>query len=450
MEAKRKRLRTAESWSDMHWHGAEEEEQEGTSRRRGERGERGYETATKGGARSSRSPNGQKRRAVAADLFDDEYDDERERDAEHRRSRYHSSTRRSQSPQDSPSEHKRRKYHDRRNRDHHDTGQHHERRRHHHSRRHDKPTSTAPYPAELPFQARQLSYKHDFDTFTALFAYYLDIQKGIDFYALDSHEARGRWKSFVHKWNRGELAEGWYEPEMYERITRENPALLGPSRGHPTGDEGEDGSGEPERAQNQETATLLGKREDDAGDQQEADDVDDYGPTPPPGQVTSVLSSSGGPRRGPGIPTLSDLALQREAAADATQSELAGLRLSRKADRAQQKERLDELVPRAEPGTRERQLEKKALVNEKMRSFREGGDAMEEVGEKDLMGGGDDLVEYKRMIAAQQRKKTERELRREAEARARAAEREERLREWKEREEEKLKGLKELAKARFG
>lgn len=330
---------------------------------------------------------------------------------------------------------------------------------HHHHRRHrTKPTAAAPSaaretPRDLPSNARPLSYKHDLDAFTPLFAYYLDVQKNLDFYELDEQQARGRWKSFVNKWNRGELAEGWYDPEMFERITREAgppPARTSAARqddddgargGHSAGDERERG-----RERGQSTPSDGGARRT-VGDGNDDSDSD-YGPPPPPGQSDQT---AGGARKGPGIPTLSDLALQRESAAEEREAQLDDLRQARRADRSQQKERLEELAPRAEPGTRERRLEKKAAVNEKMRGFREGaGDGVEEVGDGDLMGGGDSVAELKRAKAAMQRKKTERELRREAEARAREEERLERLREWREREEEKLRGLKELARARFG
>ncbi len=89
------------------------------------------------------------------------------------------------------------------------------------------------------------------------------------------------------------------------------------------------------------------------------------------------------------------------------------LRHMRKVDRQEQKERLDELVPRAEAGTRERQLEKKREVNEKMRSFREKSPgAGDEVGEKDLMGD-DGIDAYRAQKREHQRKKNERELRKE-------------------------------------
>ncbi|POS77866.1 hypothetical protein DHEL01_v203731 [Diaporthe helianthi] len=325
--------------------------------------------------------------------------------------------------------------------------------RHHHRRHHhrDKPkptTATAAAPEELPYNARPLSYKHDLDALTPLFAYYLDVQKSLDFYGLDPQQARGRWKSFVNRWNRGGLAEGWYDPEMFERISREAPP---PSAARDHGDDARGGHG---AVTGQDDRGRSSASEDGArgpvNNNNNGDSDSDYGPPPPPGQHTTS-GSGGSARKGPGIPTMTDLALQRESAAEERESQLEDLRKARKADRAAQKERLEELVPRAEPGTRERRLEKKAAVNEKMKGFREGADAgVEEVGDGDLMGGGDSVAELKRAKALMQRKKTERELRREAEARAREEERLERLREWREREEEKLRGLKELARARFG
>lgn len=398
---------------------------------------RGYENETHSGHHryedSNRPPRGSlspthKRRAVAADYFEDDNAQYRE----DRRTRHHDRSQRcvqDAEGEDSRREHKRRKHHHRHH--HHDSS----------SRRHGH--NTPPPPAALPFKARLLSYKHDLDAFEPLFANYLDIQKGKDFYSFDAYEQKGRWKSFVNKWNSGQLAEGWYDPEMFERIAKEAPdrsQALPPPRDEPV-------TTRAESYDDDAPELPLPSRGPERSDNEEDED-DDYGPPPPPGTYAATSSSS---RKGPGIPSLADLALQREAAAEAQAARAADLRLARKADRLQQKEGLDELVPRAEPGTRERKLEKKAAVNEKMRSFREKGEAaVEEVDDGDLMGGGDGVDEFKRAMANQQRKKTERELRREEEARARWEEREEKLKEWKAREEEKMKGLKELAKARFG
>src|SRR5579862_2712636 len=94
------------------------------------------------------------------------------------------------------------------------------------------------------------------------------------------------------------------------------------------------------------------------------------------------------------------------------------LRFSRKMDHKLQKERLEELAPRADAGTRERQLEKKREVNDKMRAFREKS-PVEEVGEAELMGD-DGLDGFKKKKKEMERKKNERELRKEEMLRVRA------------------------------
>jgi hypothetical protein len=131
----------------------------------------------------------------------------------------------------------------------------------------------------------------------------------------------------------------------------------------------------------------------------------------------------------------------------AAREELANLR---KQDRNAQKERLEELVPRADPGSRERKLEKKREVSTLVASARdakEGG--TEEVDEGDLMG--DDGVEgYKKRKKEAEKKKSERELRKEELWRVRAEERAERLRAHKEKEDKTMDMFKKLAQQRFG
>ncbi|GJC81390.1 hypothetical protein ColLi_04228 [Colletotrichum liriopes] len=326
---------------------------------------------------------------------------------------------------------------------------HHHRHRHHHHRHrgdNDKDrsskTATAAVVESLPYEARQLS-KSELGVFRPLLAYYLDLQKQKDIRDMDEREVRGRWKSFVGKWNRGELSQGWYDPEMFvaakERALEEG--IDGPrDEGRRDGNEVKDerrGRGGNERGEG-----------DEEGDDDDDDD-EDLGPRLPP------AAREGGQRSGPGIPSMADLSLHRETLAEEAQRErearIADLRMQRKDDRKLQRERLDDVAPRAEAGTRERQLEKKALVNDKMKEFRDkGGDGVPEVGEQELMGGGDSLQEFKAMKAREERKKTEREVRREEIARAREAEREERVREYREREEGVMKGLRELARQRFG
>ena len=126
------------------------------------------------------------------------------------------------------------------------------------------------------------------------------------------------------------------------------------------------------------------------------------------------------------------------------------VRYARKVDRKQQKEALDELVPRAEAGTRERQLEKKKEVNEKMKSFREKSPGAADVPDSELMGGGDDMDSLKKQKEVMERKKNERELRKEEFLRARQAERDERMQEYRAKEDNTMAMLKALAKQNFG
>ncbi|KAH7357783.1 hypothetical protein B0T11DRAFT_96402 [Plectosphaerella cucumerina] len=328
---------------------------------------------------------------------------------------------------------------DHRHRDRHDDGS---RRKRHHKHSHSSKAERPAAKVDLPFDARPLS-KADYRPFLPLFAYYLDLQKEKDLSTMDEREARGRWKSFIRKWNGGELSRSWYDPEMFATASERMGDVLplakpGDSRETDTNHGG--GSG----------AQKQGHRgsSQSAGDDDHDEDDDDMGPMLPP------TSRSNAQRSGPGIPNLDDLAEVREARAaearGARQDEYDDLRHARTQDRKLQKERLEELVPRAAPGSRERRLEKKAEVNEKMRAFREKSPGDAAVGEGELMGGGDGIDELKREKAANERRKTEREIRREEIARAKAEEREERVKEWKEREEGTMKALKELAKQRFG
>jgi len=197
------------------------------------------------------------------------------------------------------------------------------------------------------------------------------------------------------------------------------------------------------------------------GEPEESDSDDDIGPTLP-GQ--EGRSRSG--RMGPSIPKMEDLELKKgtcvkflllglansilEMNAEDGLARRDDIRFARKLDRKEQKAALDDLVPRAEAGTRERQLEKKKEVNEKMKSFREKSPGAAEVPDAELMGGGDSIEGYKKVKQEFERKKNERELRKEEILRARMAEREERLQEYRSKEEGTMSMLKALAKQRFG
>ena len=110
----------------------------------------------------------------------------------------------------------------------------------------------------------------------------------------------------------------------------------------------------------------------------------------------------------------------------------------------------DEIAPRAEPGTRERQLEKRREAAAANRAFADArGGSPEAAPDAELMGD-NDFASLKREKEREQRKKNEREIRREEIMRARAAEREERVQKYREKEEETIGWLQALAKQRFG
>jgi hypothetical protein len=177
------------------------------------------------------------------------------------------------------------------------------------------------------------------------------------------------------------------------------------------------------------------------------DEDDDFGPAPP----TAAQRRKG---HGPTVPRLDDLTYRNETLSEdraRNRSDHAqSTRHDRKTERAAQKAALDALAPRADPGTRERQLEKKRDLTSTLHSFREAKEAGDvEVADTELMG--DDGIDmYKRKKKEEERKKSEREIRREEIERARAAERDERLAEMREKEGKTMEFLKQIAKERFG
>ena len=277
---------------------------------------------------------------------------------------------------------------------------------------------------KLPFGSHHL-HKHDFESYQALFAEYLDLQKGLDIQQLDDHAVKGRWKSFLNKWNRGELAEGWYDPSTKEK------ADLRYGLGSET---------KPSKSARREP-NVMDQTISHTGDDDDDDD-DGYGPALPDKKLAT--------RRGPAIPNFQDIQQRRELDEEGREARIADLRYERKQDRNIQKERLEELAPRAEPGSRERQLEKKWDIAVTNRTFAEAKETgTEEVADSDLLGddGGD---AYKAKKKAMERQKNEREIRKEEVLRARAAEREEKLAEHRRKEAKTMEMLKTIAQQRFG
>ncbi|KAF2644975.1 hypothetical protein P280DRAFT_504449 [Massarina eburnea CBS 473.64] len=273
----------------------------------------------------------------------------------------------------------------------------------------------------LPYNAKQLS-KRNFEQYKPLFQSYLDIQKQINLDEIEEREAKGRWKSFLGKWNRGDLARSWYDPSMLKKAQETVQSF-------------------------QEQPVEAKRRASPAYGAEPQSDDDDFGPAPPPGGVRR-----GG--HGPTIPGFDDLAVRNELRDEDRAREhsdyVDDIRYERKQDRKAQKDRLEELVPRADAGTRERQLEKKRETTSMMKGFgdaKEGGDV--EMGDADLLGE-DGIEGHKKQKAEMERKKSEREIRREEIMRARVEEREEKMAERKAKEAKTMEYLKAIAKERFG
>ncbi|KAK9600855.1 hypothetical protein V6Z92_000921 [Aspergillus fumigatus] len=367
--------------------------------------------------------------------------DYRHRERSHRD---HDSRSRSRSP-DRSGRHKRHHHHRRRH-------SHHRHRDYSHDRdRHSQSASSAP--AVLSFKARELS-KRDLTYYAPMFAMYLDIQKGLIMEDLSEEEIKGRWKSFIRKWNRGELPEGWYDPNTLEKARRnatEQPPVSGTGRRRDSPDYEQDDHGkDADTGAASEAPPRQNEREFNSEDEEE------YGPILPHHEVTA--KGRGGPFAGPAIPTIQDLELRKESALEdaiaARQDARKQHRAEARLHKSEMRQIEDEIAPRAEPGTRERRMEKRreaALANRAFAESRRGGSPIEAAPDDELMGSGEnDLDAIKKAQAREQRKKNEREIRREEILRARAAEREERLQQYRKKEEETIGWLKTLAKQRFG
>lgn len=331
--------------------------------------------------------------------------------------------------------------------------------------------AAAAEPVVLPYGARALS-RWDFAAFEPLLAYHLEKHKVVRMADLDEVSVRGHWKAFIAKWNAGELEKSWYEPGMFLRVVRlralEEARVRAATGVSAPGNmrygvagvmtppmTGTTFATEMMESVVSDMAGYIGvsTAKDENENNIEEDDEDEYAPPMPPAASSTrqpPATSALDPKPGPTIPSLQDLELRRTLQAEVEEDRITTLRLSRLSDRAEQKERLDEIAPRAEAGTRDRQLEKRKLTNQAMREFagaRESGE-MAEVADPELLGGGAD--DYRRMLGNLRQKKTEREVRREEEVRARNAEREERFRGYRTREEETVERLREMARQRFG
>ncbi|KAG0133490.1 hypothetical protein HOY82DRAFT_556258 [Tuber indicum] len=333
------------------------------------------------------------------------------------------------------------RHHDRNSRSSSQSRDHHSRERHsrnhHRHHRHHKRTRSPSPTIVRPLNAPRIS-RHDFEFHRDVFADYLDIQKGLTLSELDRAEAKGRFKRFVTHYNHGELARGWYDRIVNRKASDSTKA---PEEQKSNSKKDEDSTWPEKKRRRMDTPRSDKKGESEEENESENGETSEEEIVGPllPGQQPSKRSRA----RGPAIPSIEDLDLQKELLREDQTLQYLNLRHARKQERKLEKERLEEFVPRAAPGTHERQLEKKAELNAKMKSFREKSPDLE-VNEETLMGsGGTDG--FKQRKAAIERKKNDREIRKEELLRARIAEREERLQQHRDKEERTMAMLKQLA-----
>ena len=232
------------------------------------------------------------------------------------------------------------------------------------------------------------------------------MQKHLQIATLNEREVRGRWKSFLRRWNDGALSEGWYESGFRARVA--------------------------------ERRGVGGVDRMDWG-QEEEDDDDDYGPAVP-AKVRSL---------GPTIPDLQDLQYRRELVQDEHDARRADGRFDRKKARQVDKERMEELAPRGDPGSHERRVEKRREASVTKRAVAEARDGVEEMGDGEIMGDDEGIAGFKMKVRERERAKNAREIRREEVLRAREAERETKVAKLREKEEKTVAMLREIARQRF-
>ncbi|KAL9101412.1 MAG: hypothetical protein Q9163_003323 [Psora crenata] len=299
-------------------------------------------------------------------------------------------------------------------------------------------TATAPLTSSpvSPSSLHRASFlsKHNFKEYRSMFGLYLDIQKNKALEELPEEEVRGRWKSFVGKWNRGELAEGWYDPGILQKAKASTASATSLDQGT-----------QPKLRRH--ASPVYHSRIDEVASSEE----EELGPSLPSNAIPLHRRQQ---NPGPVGPKRQDIDMQRGLEPGTAHAQREVLLFDRRQDGKAQKERLEELLPRAEAGSKDRLLEKRREKADAHRAFAAGraeaGDVIE-VPESDLLGDEDGgLHGFKKRKMEMQRKKNERELRKEAILRERAADREERARAYREKEARTMSGLVALAKAKFG
>ncbi|KAJ7492203.1 hypothetical protein FB451DRAFT_1217365 [Mycena latifolia] len=281
------------------------------------------------------------------------------------------------------------------------------------SRSRSRDRSESREPVRLPHDAPTIS-ESDYFRKGDEFRIWLKDEKKKYFDELSGDKARSYFRKFVKAWNKGNLSKSLYagvDPSTISAESQTGYKWAFASKGS--------------RVDN---AALRAAREQVG--------AATYGREGPP-----ASASSSGRIQGPTLPSSSDLVYARELARETQEEDRS---LKRKRDKAEAKERIEEMVGPREVG-REGALEKKRARREADRTFRDKGDDGFEADESVLLGGGDSFRDQiaKRDAA---RKRFEQKSGKEDKA---AAVRE-RANVFKEKESATIAMFQKLAKERFG
>ncbi|KAH9968809.1 hypothetical protein BC827DRAFT_1263297 [Russula dissimulans] len=270
------------------------------------------------------------------------------------------------------------------------------------------------------------------------FRVWLKEEKHKYFDELSGDKARKYFHKFVKGWNRGKLDSGSLLPLAFSSSA---PQLI-PVESLYAGVDPSKQSARSQTAYKWAFASKRTKAEDDALQAARADvGAATYGADRGP----STTPSSGSSKRvqGPTLPPQADRILAREAA----EEQAAGEReYQRKRDRAEARERVEDMVGPREVG-RERMLEKKRERRESDRTFRERGDEGLEMDEGTLMGGGDS---FKAQIARRDAVRAKFEQKRESGREEKMSASRERAVAIREKDKATMDMFMQMAKAKYG
>ncbi|KIO25471.1 hypothetical protein M407DRAFT_244066 [Tulasnella calospora MUT 4182] len=280
----------------------------------------------------------------------------------------------------------------------------------------------SPSDLELPHDAQTLDPDQDYFMKQAEFRVWLREEKGKYVDELSGEKSRAYFRKFVKRWNSGKLDDSFYSGRVTARAaSSSNTAYRWSFAG---------------KESKKDKVALEEARDTVARATNQVQSTDGVSP--------SSVPKSKGRIAGPTLPSAADWTEQEEARREFVEYERKN---SRKREREEDKERVEDLVGPRETG-REAMLEKKRLKRESDRQARgEKDDAFLEVGEDALYGGSDS---FQARLAQRDTARKRMEEKRQGERMGRESEGQNRLSALREKDKANMAYLQALAKERFG